>query len=141
MFASTPGSSLRLRRWAPPFLATLFAGSGVLHLVRPDVFLPLIPTGLPGPVRDSIVLCSGVAELVCATGLLTRAPWAGMASAVLLILVFPGNIKVAIDATSDPASSSLAVIAAWARLPLQAPLIWAALQARPAKVGPDPRLP
>jgi hypothetical protein len=35
----------------------------------------------------------------------------------------------AVDASRDPGSSSALVAAAWARLPLQLPLIWAALQA------------
>jgi uncharacterized membrane protein len=82
------------------------------------------------PARDAIVLVSGIAELVCAAGLFTRASWAGPASAALLLVVFPGNVMFAVDASRDPSSSSAMVAAAWARLPLQVPLIWAALQAR-----------
>jgi uncharacterized membrane protein len=81
------------------------------------------------PARDAIVLVSGIAELVCAAGLLTRTSWAGPASALLLCAIFPGNVLFAIDAARDPESSSALVAAAWARLPLQLPLIWAALQA------------
>ncbi|MGK2852031.1 MAG: DoxX family protein [Candidatus Limnocylindrales bacterium] len=116
------------RRWAPLGLAALFGASGVLHLLRPDVFLPLIPRGLPAP--DVIVAVSGLAELACAAGLATRQPWAGPASAALLVAVFPGNAQFALDQGADPAAGTLAVALAWLRLPLQVPMIWAALQAR-----------
>ena len=120
----------RVRRWAPTGLAALFAGSGILHLVRPALFLPLVPARLPAP--DAVVLTSGIAELVCAGGILSGRSWAGPASAVLLLAIFPGNVAMALTTSSAPGSSRLAVAAAWARLPLQAPLIWAALQARAA---------
>lgn len=116
------------RRWAPLGLAALFSASGILHLVRPDVFLPLIPRGLPAP--DVIVVVSGIAELACAAGLLTRQPWAGPASAALLVAIFPGNMQYALDQAADPDAGALGVALAWLRLPLQVPMIWAALQAR-----------
>lgn len=116
------------RRWAPLGLAALFSASGVLHLIRPDLFLPLIPRGLPGP--DALVAVSGIVELACATGLVTRQPWAGPASAALLVAIFPGNVQFALDQSADPSAGTLTVALAWLRLPLQAPMIWAALQAR-----------
>lgn len=75
-----------------------FVVSGVIHLVRPSVFEPLVPPSLPR--RRDLVYASGVAELVCAAGLLvprTRAV-AGPASAALLVAVWPGNIQMALDA-------------------------------------------
>ena len=116
------------RRWAPLGLAAIFAGSGVLHLIRPEVFLPLIPRGLPAP--ETIVAVSGVAELVCAAGLVSGRSWAGPASAALLVAVFPGNIQFALDQAADPAADARLVAGAWLRLLLQVPLIWAALQGR-----------
>ena len=118
----------RLRRWAPFGLGALFVGSGTLHLARPELFQSLVPAGLPAP--DLIILASGVAELVCAGGLLSGSRWAGPASALLLLVVFPGNMTFALTTSGDPGSSSVLVALAWARLPLQVPLIWAALQAR-----------
>ena len=117
----------RTSRWAPTGLAALFIASGTLHVIRPSLFLPLVPRAMPS--REAIVLVSGVAELVCATGLITRAGWAGPASAVLLCAVFPGNVTIAVDASRDPKSSNALIAVLWARLPLQLPLIWAALQA------------
>ena len=117
-----------LRRWAPSFAAALFVGSGTLHLVRPESFIPLVPSGMPA--RDAVILVSGVAELICAAGLLARVGWAGPASALLLVAIFPGNLAFALDAAADPTASPLLVVAAWARLPVQVPLIWATRQAR-----------
>lgn len=116
------------RRWAPLGLAAIFTGSGILHLLRPDLFLPLIPRGLPAPALA--VAVSGIAELACAAGLVTRRSWAGPASAALLVAVFPGNIQFALDQTTTPAADPRLVAVAWLRLPLQLPLIWAALQGR-----------
>lgn len=116
----------RVRRAAPVALAGLFAASGIAHLVRPDVFLPLIPRGLPAP--DTLVMLSGLAELVCAAGLVTRRPWAGPVSAVLLLAILPGNIQFALDRSADPGADPALVALAWIRVPLQIPLIWAALQ-------------
>ena len=118
----------RIRRLAPVALAALFLGSGTLHLVRPDVFRSLIPDGLPA--ADAVIAMSGVAELACAAGLLTGARWAGPVSAAVLVAVFPGNLAFAVRVTADPIASDRLIALAWARLPLQIPLIWAALQAR-----------
>jgi len=121
----------RLRRWAPFGLGALFVGTGTLHLARPELFQSLVPAGLPAP--DLIILASGVAELACAGGLLSGARWAGPASALLLLVVFPGNVNVAVTMSADPSSSAVLVGLAWARLPFQVPLIWAALQARTSR--------
>lgn|SRR5450432_1934654 len=118
----------RLRHWAPFGLGAIFIGTGTLHLARPELFQSLVPAGLPAP--DLIILASGVAELACAGGLLSGARWAGPASALLLLVVFPGNVTFALRTAADPTASSGLNALAWARLPLQAPLIWAALQAR-----------
>jgi uncharacterized membrane protein len=72
------------------------------------------------------VLVSGVAELVCAAGLLvpaTRRP-AGVADAVLLAAVYPANVQMAVDGVRGvrrartPAGVARAVVTL-ARLPLQ----------------------
>jgi uncharacterized membrane protein len=114
-------------------LAGLFLASGVTHLVRPAVFTPLIPRALPSPT--GIVYASGAAELLCAAGLLRGSRWAGPASAGLLVAILPGNVQMALDATARarrrPTPGRIAFAAGcWARLPLQAPLIRAALNSR-----------
>ena len=76
-----------------------------------------------------MILASGVAELACAAGLVvpqTRQP-AGWASAALLLGVWPGNIKMAVDSSRTDNTTFKAL--AWGRLPLQIPMIRAALKA------------
>lgn len=120
-----------MRRKEPPLdvalLAVLFVVSGVTHLVRPELFKPLMPSWVPA--HDEVILGSGLAELACAAGLMvpaTRRP-AGLASAALLAAVFPGNLKMALDATRT--GSVRATVVSLARLPLQWPMIRTALGA------------
>jgi uncharacterized membrane protein len=108
-------------------LAGLFGVSGVLHLTKPEVYEPLMPKQVPA--HREVILASGVAELACAAGLLfprTRRV-AGFASAALLVGVFPGNVKMAADAQHTRSTRYKAMTLA--RLPLQAPMIRAALKA------------
>jgi uncharacterized membrane protein len=104
-----------------------FAVSGVLHLVRPQVFEPLVPPMLPTP--RALVYSSGVAELVCAYGLLRRRRWAPAASAALLLAVWPANGTYALDVQRSGRTSTLHKAVAWARIPLQLPMIRSALRA------------
>jgi uncharacterized membrane protein len=108
-------------------LAGLLTVSGVVHLVRPDVYRPLMPSFVPA--HDQVILGSGIAELACAAGLLvpaTRRP-AGVATAALLVGVFPGNLKMAADSLRTRSTRFKAV--AFARLPLQVPMVRTALRA------------
>ena len=88
----------------------------------------LIPPLLPAP--GAIIALSGIAELICAIGLLRHDRWAGQMSAILLVAVFPGNVWFAIATSADPEASPGLIAASWLRLPLQMPLIWAALLSR-----------
>ena len=104
-----------------------FAGSGVVHMVKPEVYEPLMPAWVPA--HREVILASGVAELACALGMTvpkTRR-LAGWASAALLLGIWPGNLKMALD--SNRSSSSAFKVAAWGRMPLQLPMIRAALAA------------
>ena len=108
-------------------LVAAFTTSGVVHLVRPQAFEPLIPAWVHA--HREVIVASGVSELLCASGLLwprTR-PVAGYASAALLVGVFPGNLKMAQDASRSSRTGLKA--AAYARLPLQVPMVRAALRA------------
>jgi len=104
-----------------------FAASGAVHLVRPEVYEPLMPSFVPA--HREVILGSGVAELACALGMAvprTRR-LAGWASAALLLGVWPGNLKMALD--SNRSSSTPFKVAAWGRMPLQVPMIRAAVAA------------
>lgn len=100
----------------------------------------LIPRRL-GPPRPW-VLASGAAELAAGVALLAphapRLRRAGArAAALLFIAVFPGNLKLARD--TGPPRTLRELLGrrgvAWARLPLQAPLVWWAW--RLARALPD----
>lgn len=104
-----------------------FTVSGTTHLVKPGLFEPLMPDFLPN--HREIILASGVAELICAAGMAfppTRRV-AGLASAALLVGILPGNMKMADDARRMGSPTFQAI--AYGRLPLQLPLIKAALDA------------
>ena len=108
-------------RWWP--IAALLAGSGVLHLARPEVYRALIPRPLGDP--DPWILWSGVAELACAAGLAvprTRR-LAGLASAGLFVGVFPANVTMTVRAVRSRRASPGYKAATVARLPLQVPLV------------------
>ena len=102
-------------------VAGAFLTSGIVHLVKPEVFKPLMPDWVPA--HREVILGSGVLELACAAGLAvppTRRT-AGRASAALLLGVYPGNIKMAVDALQTDNTALKA--ASLARLPLQFPMI------------------
>lgn len=104
-----------------------FTASGIVHLVKPEVFEPLMPEWVPA--HREVILWSGVAELACVAGMAlppTRRA-AGLASAATLLAVFPGNIKMALDSLRTDSRAFQA--SAFARLPLQLPLIRGALRA------------
>src|SRR3954447_24223182 len=126
-------SSTATRHLPAPGLAALLGGWGVLHLVRPGIYRPLIPRALGRP--DPWVRWSGYAELACAAALVappTRRV-GGWASAALLVAVFPGNVTFAVRSRPDARSWVGRPGPAWARLPLQVPLVaWAVGVARNA---------
>jgi len=110
-------------------LAVLFGVLGSLHFLKPEPFERIVPHALPR--KKELVYASGVAELACAAGLLhprTRR-LAGLVSAGLLVAVFPANVQMAVDLRSKGSRTAQAI--AFARLPLQLPLIrWALKAAR-----------
>lgn len=117
----------------PLALTALLATSGALHLARPQIFDGIVPEALPGRSRTWTYL-SGVAELGCAAAL--AAPRTrrvgGTLAALLFVAVFPANVKMAREALvgsgATPARRAITV----GRLPLQIPLVVAALRARRA---------
>jgi uncharacterized membrane protein len=95
--------------------------SGVVHLVRPETYEPIVPKFIPA--HREVVLASGVIELLCAAGLLHPATGklAGWASAAVLLAVYPAHFKMAGDAISTDNQQFEAV--ALGRLPLQLPML------------------
>ena len=108
-------------------LVGMFVASGMVHLARPQTFEPIMPRFVPA--HREVIYVSGVIELVCAAGLLhprTRRI-AGWASLAVLLGVYPANFKMAGDAmqTDDQKFKAISL----ARLPLQLPMLRAALRA------------
>lgn len=108
-------------------LALGFAASGTVHLVKPEFYEPIMPGWVPA--HREVILGSGVAELVLAAGLATPATRraAGWGSVALLLGVWPANIKMALDATRS--RNTGLKVGSWVRVPLQLPMIRAALRA------------
>ena len=108
----------RSRLW----LAGILLFSSLVHAVAPRVYVKLIPARLGSP--RFWVYASGVAEATSGALLLAPTPSVqragGWSAAATLVAVFPGNIQMALDAGAPKNARSAA---AWARLPLQAPLV------------------
>ncbi len=101
----------------------LLGGSGVLHFLAPGPYRKIVPPSLGDP--DRLVKASGVAELGCAALLavpVTRR-FGGWVSAALFVAVFPANLYSVKVFARHPFARAAAV----ARLPLQLPMITAAL--------------
>ncbi|MFF9839299.1 hypothetical protein [Streptomyces sp. NPDC013740] len=105
-------------------LAGLMASAGLAHFAAPSQFDSIVPRSLPGSPR-AWTRASGAAELVLAAGLAIPATRRASAHATALFFagVFPANVKMAYD-WRHRSTPERAV--AYARLPLQVPLIvWA----------------
>ena len=102
-------------------LGVIFVGAGVLHLVKPGMYLRIMPPWLPAPAL--LVLLSGIAEIVGGVGLFIPAVRvaAGWGLVALLVAVFPANLHMALHA--DSFSTLAPAWALWVRLPLQGVLI------------------
>lgn len=116
----------------PSRSAALLAGSlattGTVHFLHPKPFDSIVPRSLPGSPRTWTHV-SGVAELACAATVAhprTRR-WGALATAGLFAAVFPANVKMARDFRGKAPALRYG---AYARLPLQIPLIAWALRVR-----------
>jgi uncharacterized membrane protein len=128
MTATQPIAQRDAGRAAAYRLAALLIGVGTTHFVAPKPFDDIIPAELPGSPR-LYTYVSGVAEVVIGALLLlprTRRSAAG-AAAALFVAVFPGNLNMVRLWWGRP---WLMRVAALARLPLQIPMITAALKVR-----------
>jgi uncharacterized membrane protein len=104
-------------------LGVLFVAAGVLHFVRPEFYVRIMPPYLPW--HHELVLVSGAFEVLGGVGLLIpalRVP-AAWGLIALLIAVFPANLHMALHPGQYPDFPPAAL---WVRLPLQAVLVaWA----------------
>jgi uncharacterized membrane protein len=115
-----PESSSPRRPWAIYLLAIIFVGAGILHFIKPETYLRIMPPALPAP--RLLVLLSGMAEVAGGVGLLLPATrrWAAWGLLALLLAVFPANVYM----LQIHEQLHLPSWALWARLPLQPLLMW-----------------
>lgn len=118
-------------------MGPLYVLAGVMHFVRPELYMQIMPPYLPA--HRFLVLLSGVAEIVL--GVLVLIPRTRVLAAwgliALLIAVFPANVHMALH---DPQLTDLPTwmsqptpTANWIRLPFQLVFIaWAWWYTRPA---------
>lgn len=85
------------RIFGPRTIFAIFAGAGVLHLVRPKMWEPMVPPQLPA--KRELVYASGVAEIVGGVAYLYKPTrtWAATYLVLLLTAVFPSNIYMAVE--------------------------------------------
>jgi uncharacterized membrane protein len=102
-------------------MVLVYVGAGIMHFVRPEVYVGIMPPWLPYP--RLLVWVSGACEIIFGLLLLpteTRA-LAAWLIIILLIAVFPANIQMAINFWQQQRTGLwLALL----RLPLQGVLIW-----------------
>jgi uncharacterized membrane protein len=103
-------------------LALLFMLAGALHFLETPLYVRVMPPYLPHP--RELVYVSGIAEILGGCGVLApqvrRA--AGWGLILLLVAVFPANVRMAQDSLRSHGFSVLTVVLLL-RLPLQAVLI------------------
>ncbi|MFT3900857.1 MAG: hypothetical protein QM728_11535 [Gordonia sp. (in: high G+C Gram-positive bacteria)] len=106
-------------------LAVILLVPGVLHFVAPKPFDSIVPEELPGDAR-TYTYASGVAEVGIGAAVLVPSlrRRAALLAAALFTAVFPANVNM-IRVWQD--KSALLKSIAWARLPLQIPMIILAL--------------
>jgi uncharacterized membrane protein len=126
MTAITSSSQRDAGRIGAYRIAALLLGIGTVHFVAPKPFDDIIPAELPGSPRF-YTYASGVAEIGIGGLLLVQRTrrLAALAAAALFIAVFPGNVNMCRLWWGKPWPKR---IFALARLPLQIPMITAALK-------------
>lgn len=111
-------------------LAGFLGAAGTTHFLMPSFYDQMIPSQLPGQPRQW-THGSGILEMAVASSIAAPATrrHGGLLAAILFVVVFPGNVKMAVDSFQRDAPG-LEKGAMLARLPLQLPLVLWALRVR-----------
>ena len=104
-------------------MAALFIAAGLAHLFNPALYRPIMPPWIPA--HDTLILFTGVAEILGGAGLVLRPTRraAGIGLIALLVAVFPANIEMLRGYRAQEAPGPTEALL-WLRLPLQGLLIW-----------------
>src|SRR5262245_64640888 len=101
-------------------LAFFFVAAGILHFIRPEMYLRIMPRYLPWPLL--LQYMAGAFEVIF--GVMVLIPKYRRLGAwgliLLLIAIFPANVQMALHPELYPEVPSWGW---WARLPLQTGLI------------------
>jgi uncharacterized membrane protein len=102
-------------------LGLMFLGGGIVHMVNPAVYLPMMPDYLPYHLE--LVYLSGVIEIVIGAAFFIEryrrlAAWGMIA---LMIAVFPAHVHMFVHAERFTDVPYAAIVL---RMPMQAVLIW-----------------
>ncbi|MFT4035436.1 MAG: hypothetical protein QM679_07660 [Patulibacter sp.] len=121
--APTSRRTLAERIFGPRTIGVFFSGAGILHLVRPQLYEPIMPPQLPR--HRELILLSGVAEIVGGALYLPRGSrtFASWWLLLLLIAVFPSNIYMTMQPRFQRSVPG-GLPALLARLPLQFVGMW-----------------
>jgi len=103
--------------------ALFFTAAGVLHFLRPAMYMKIVPPYIPWPL--AMVYISGAAEIAGGLGILIPPlrRRAALGLVALLVAVFPANIYMATNPV-EAGASALPAVALWGRLLLQPVFIW-----------------
>ena len=107
-------------------MAAFYVFAGVMHFIRPDAYLPMMPPYLPW--HYALILISGAAEVGLGLAMLSARlrPYAAWGIILLLIAIFPANIHIALNNVPLFGNPEGAGIWNWVRLPFQGVLaLWA----------------
>ena len=113
-------------RW---LLALAYAAAGVLHLVRPEPFLRIMPPVVPVP--EAVIVMTGIAELAGAAALVqpwwsSLRRWGAMGLALYALCVWPANFQHMLIEQASP-GGGLGLAYHIPRLLAQPLIIWLAL--------------
>jgi uncharacterized membrane protein len=109
-------------------LAFGFIAAGLLHLISPQLYRPIMPAYLPA--HDLLIAISGFAEIAGGIGLLVPGlrRFAGWGLLLLLLAVFPANVEMLrLYRSRGVVWWGEALL--WLRLPFQFVLAWWVLRA------------
>ncbi|CAF3824762.1 unnamed protein product [Adineta steineri] len=114
-----------IRLFSMYFMAVFYIVAGVLHFIKPQFYLPIMPRYLPYHLE--LIYLSGLCEVICGLLLFSKrtqvlGAWLTIA---LLIAVYPANIQMTQDYFEKDHPQKYMVAG---RLPLQFILIWWAYQ-------------
>lgn len=98
-------------------LAAFFVLAGINHFRMPEIYLGMMPPGLPFPEAANVI--SGIAEILGGIGVLIPRVrrFAGWGLIALLIAIFPANLHAAF--AGQMAGLPIPAWVLWVRLPVQ----------------------